>query len=303
MNSSTLISKLWLALYLVGLLCSVGVGWIYTKYYEPETRFWVDAFRERRAEIREVRDPVRVIFSGDSACSFGINPLLFQEETGLKAYNLGGTRQMGMEVFMDEALKHAREDDVLVLICNPVLLATEAERESAPKAGVRMELALSHELRAEEFVDATRPGFNHLVSLAAKVALRKPMFRYSAEDRRPLGQVVTSLRDHAAASLREFEMEERLPAVVSVLESWQKRCAEQGVLLCYLLPVELTDKAALLDELERQLPRVKVLRTESLGCSDDDSLFSDTLFHLTEEAAADLTRRLIPIVEEAMKAE
>ena len=313
MNSSTLTSKLWLLLYFVVLLCSVGVGWIYTKHFEPETRFWVDAFRERRGEIRESRDGRRVIFSGDSACSFGINPQLFQKETGLKTYNLGGTRQMGMEVFMSEALKHARENDMLVLICNPALLATEADQESLPKAGGRMELALSNEVTAGEFVDATRPGFNHLVSLGAKVALRKPMFRYSAEDRRPLGQVVTSLRDHPRASLREFEMEERLPKMVSVLDSWQKRCAQQGVSLYFLLPVELTDasileenrqkKGELLDELEKQLPQVKVLRTELLACSDDDSLFADTLFHLTEEAAADLTRRLVPLVEEAMKEE
>ncbi len=308
MNSSTSTSKRWLCLYLLTLLCSVGIGWIYTTRFEPETQFWAKAFEERRGEI--VEGP-KVIFTGDSACSFGVNPQLFSEETGFPTYNLGGTRQMGTRVFMSEALKHATKGDVIVLIANPILLASEAEGEGHTKAGARMALALSEKLGRGEFVDATRPGFNHLLSLGAKIALRMPMFRYGEGDHQPDGQVITEMRDHPAPTLKEFDLEDDFLKVEAVLKRWGERCREQGVSLCYLLPVELTDasilednrrkKGAFLDALKKGESGVKIIKTPQEGCSDEEAVYADTLFHFTEEGAEDFTRRLVPILAEVLE--
>jgi len=187
MNSSTSISKRWLIIYAVTLLAAIALGWAYAVWFEPETKFWRKAFIERRAQFEEPLEERRVIFTGDSACAFGINPSVFKEETGLLSANLGGTRQMGIRVFMDEALSQTREGDAIVLICNPYLLVAEASHGSHPNAGARMALALSADLTAREFVDATRPGFNHLVSLGGKIALGMPMFR-------SLGEIARLLR-------------------------------------------------------------------------------------------------------------
>ena len=309
MNSSTLTSKLWLLTYLVALLGAVGLGWVYTMRFEPETGFWARAFEERRVVLEKATDVPKVIFTGDSACSFAIDPVVFREGTGMPSYNLGGTRQMGMRLFMGEASKYVSEGDVMVLICNPQLFV--AEEMSHPKAGARMALRLDEGIAVGEFLDATRPGFSHLVKHAAKVGLRKPMFRYGAGDHHVLGQVTTSARDHAAPTKVVFESDGKIDKAVEVLEIWRAGYAATGVTLCYLMPVELTDESVLaenrarkrdfMEELERRVPGVVMLQIPENGCSDDESLFADTLYHLTEEAAADFTRKLTPILVEALR--
>lgn len=298
-------------IYAFGLVAALGAGWLYQVRFEPETRFWAAAFEERRQELGGDERRPRLIFTGDSACSFGLNPRLLEEGLGLPTYNLGGTRQMGMRIFMNEALRHARQGDTIVLIANPALLASEADEERYPKAGARMALAMSEELKLGEWVDATRPGFNHLVSLGAKIALGMPMFRYDEGDLREGGQVVTSKRDHPAATRREFEMEDRLSKAALVLQAWGESCGERGVSLCYLLPIELTDaeilarnrkkKGDFLSALEARETGVRILRTERMGCSAEGELFADTLFHFTEEGAADFSRRLLPVFQEFLE--
>lgn len=311
MNSSTSISKCWLAAYGVALISAVGLGWLYAARFEPETRFWVAAFEERRDEVKKRSDEPHVIFTGDSACSFGIDPAAFTEVTGIPSYNLGGTRQMGMEIFMKEALTHARKGDVIVLICSPQLLAVEDRKGLLSKSGSQMELALSNELSPAEFVSATRPGFNHLMSLGAKVALGKPLLRYQPGDRQPGGQVTTSKRDHPPGRAEFFTMEGEVSAAESELRAWRDRCQEKGVKLCYLLPLEYTD-ASILEENRRRKQEfladlvesntgIAILDTPGSACRDDGALFADTLFHLTETAAADFTRQVAPVVMEALK--
>ncbi len=313
MSSSTLISRRWLWAYLIALVCSIAVGWIYARYFEPETRFWLAAFQERREELGRETAKFKVIFTGDSSCSFGIDATRFTEASGQASYNLGGTRQMGMRVFMDESLKHAQRGDLLVLIANPTLFVSEAKAQQRySKAGARMALALNEGLKVAEFIEATRPGFNHLMSLGGKFALRMPSFRYGTGDRRARGLIVTSGRDHPEPTSESFEITgPELAEVKEVLRAWGKCCAEKGVNLCYLLPIELTDSSLLeknreakeefLNELEKTLSGVRILRTARMGCSDEEELFADTLFHFTQEGATDFTERLLPVLEEHMQ--
>lgn len=307
MNSSISISKRWLIAYLITFLVTLTGGWFYAKGLEPETQFWSQAFRDRREVQASRSEKSHVLFTGDSACSFGIDPEVFTNETGVPSVNLGGTRQMGVDIFMREALAQARAGDSIVMIANPSLLALEDGELS--KTGAQMALALSDELSVEDRFKASRPGFSHLVSFAGKFALRKPMFRYRLSDLKENGQVVTAARDHPAGQSKAFEMtQDDILRCSTLLNDWNQRCKAQGVRFCYLISLELTSSAMLEENraakttLFEELVALaggdgaRILEPPFAACSDEDALFADTLFHLTADGAEDFTKEVAQAV-------
>ena len=86
-----LVASLTLALVSVSALV---VGWSWERqrhflknYHTPD---WSDAQIQNQMDyVSQSRDANDVIFIGDSSTTVGIDPLLFEERTGLRAYNLG----------------------------------------------------------------------------------------------------------------------------------------------------------------------------------------------------------------------
>lgn len=306
MSSSTSTSKRWLLFFFAALLLAAGMGWVYAARFEPETQFWVEVFKKRRAEMTKRSDEPHVIFTGDSACSFGLDPGMFQSVSGRAAANLGGTRQMGMGIFMREALSQAQAGDTIVLICNPDLLIEESS-DSTTKAGAQMALALPDESTFSEKIQASRPGFNHLITLIAKVGLRRPIFAYRIEGYRQGGQVSTEIRLEQSGQVEPFvKSPQQVAAAAATLTFWEERCRAKGIALQYLLPLELTDsiilnenrkgKSRFLEELAKRTQKVIILSTANSGCSNDPGIFADTFFHLTEDGARQFSAELGDII-------
>ena len=302
MSSSTSTSKRWLLFYLASLLLAAGIGWVYASRFEPETQFWVEVFKKRRTEIAQRSDEPHILFTGDSACSFGIDVEAFQEASGTPAFNLGGTRQMGMRIFMEEALQQARKGDTIVLICNPNLLISSRSTPQT-KAGAQMALALPSESSFPEKIQASRPGFNHLITLGAKAGLRHPIFAYNMTDYHRGGQISTDIRITQRGETTPFSKSpHEVSTAAETLHFWAERSRAKEVTLKYLLPLELTDpeslaqnragKKLLLTQLAKEVSNMQILSTANLGCSDDPTLYSDTLFHLTEEGATEFSKQL-----------
>lgn len=301
MSSSTLTSKKWLLLYSLALLGAVLFGWVYANRFEPETRFWAEVFEKRREELSERSAAPHVFFTGDSACTFSISPKAFEAETGQLAWNLGGTCQMGVSTFMTETLSQAREGDSIVLICNPEMLTRGFE---VTKAGVQMAMVaeLDLPLSSAECIDATRPGFSHLVTHASLVALGRPSFVYQMTGYREGGLVTTPERPQLAPEVKKFQV--TASEVAEVLNHWASRCREKKVHLLYLLPMQLTALNMVKENRERRSEfmadlanlidgrSITLLPTPYEATSADSSLFSDTLYHLTEEAAFRYTKEI-----------
>ncbi|MDB4387591.1 hypothetical protein N9Z15_05250 [Akkermansiaceae bacterium] len=302
MSSSTSTSRRWLFFYLAALLLAVGIGWIYASRFEPETQFWVEVFERRRSEMTERSDDPHVLFTGDSACAFGIDAATFQEASKTATFNLGGTRQMGMEIFMAETLRQTKSGDVIVLICNPKLLA-EGPSPRLTKAGAQMVLTMPSDTSASDVITASRPGFNHLITHGAKIALRRPAFAYRIEDYRAGGLITTEERPGQSGKNEIFEMSpSEIASAKETLEHWADHCEKAGASLVYLMPLEFTAPEAL----EQNRQRKDALRLEFAenissvhfpepprqACSSEASLFADTLFHLTEEGAASFSREV-----------
>ncbi|MDA7629853.1 hypothetical protein N9873_03910 [Akkermansiaceae bacterium] len=311
MNSSTSTSRHWLLFYLGALLLAVGIGWVYAARFEPETQFWVEVFEKRRSEMTERSDESHVIFTGDSACAFGIDTTTFQGASKAPAFNLGGTRQMGIEVFMAETLRQTRSGDIVVLICNPKLLA-EGPSSQLTKAGAQMALAMASDTNTFDKITASRPGFNHLITHAAKIALRRPVFAYRVEDYQVGGLITTDERPGQSGEKEVFEMSpSEITRASRALENWAGRCEKAGASLVYLMPLEFTapealelnsrQKEALRLEFLKNVPTVHFPEPPRQACSFDAALFADTLFHLTEEGAATFSRELAPGIAEIIE--
>ncbi|MGJ8696697.1 MAG: hypothetical protein ACSHYF_10290 [Verrucomicrobiaceae bacterium] len=300
MSSSISTSRRWLLIYFLTLLVAVGVGWLYAAKFEPETKFWVGAFKERREVLEERPDVAYALFTGDSSCAFGIDAEEYAIQTGRYAHNLGGTRQMGLGVFMEEALAQAREGDEIVLMCSPRMLMAAVGKET--KAGAQMRLALGEVSDPETVVKGSRPGFNHLMSLGAKVALRKPLFRYEAGDREGDGQITTEMDDRPGPQEKVFTWtDEGVERAVERLVRWRDRCGVKKVAFSYVMPLEYTDGAIVEENREAkgrlygQLVEEAGLRFWNLpqgACSSRSADFADTTFHLTKESAKRFTQEL-----------
>jgi hypothetical protein len=77
----------------------------------------------------ERSEPNDVVFVGDSSCSCGVVPMLFEERTGLRAYNLGAVGHIGIDgsnFILSSYLQHHNPPPRVVVWCwHPWELGTE----------------------------------------------------------------------------------------------------------------------------------------------------------------------------------
>jgi hypothetical protein len=104
---------------------------------ETERRF-LDPRRALTSDEASVVHPIEyalrskekneVIFIGDSTCHDGVDPLVFERNTGLRAFNLGSQRGLGPIGFVVTArayLEHHPKPRLLVLCVSPVALEVD----------------------------------------------------------------------------------------------------------------------------------------------------------------------------------
>ena len=83
-----------------------------------------------KLELLANKKSPKILFSGGSACAFGINTEKIGKLLNLDAYNLGLHSALGAKYYLDQLLNHAKENDVIFLVLehfmtykgNPALL-------------------------------------------------------------------------------------------------------------------------------------------------------------------------------------
>ena len=69
-----------------------------------------------KLELLANKKSPRILFSGGSSCSFGINTEKIGKLFNLDVYNLGLHSALGVEYYLDQLLNHAKENDVIFLV-------------------------------------------------------------------------------------------------------------------------------------------------------------------------------------------
>ena len=295
---------------LVSLLISTALaawlaGALYTWFVDPELKFWASAARQKLDWVDKMREKHGYVIGvvGGSTTTFGIDAEYMEKAHGLPVANLGLHFGMG-PACIGFGLSALREGDVLVLSLEPAMLT--AEDVSITPLGSKLASLLGRPdinswvdgrplLTAVQNLGYLRPGGYQAATMIGKLALGKPLYRYSIDNLQPGGLQVT--RDKLAAS---FNIELALEPVGLALSSAGKEllrqakseAAKRGLELFFLMPVaycppeEAEQRRTANEQLLRNISKtVAVLWEPSLGVSETIEDFSDSWQHLTPEAA------------------
>jgi hypothetical protein len=297
------------ALRLLGLaLITFAGAALYTVRLNPEVRFLHRAIQIKRAWARELalESSPRFILAGGSSAAFSIDGGLLRRQHGLKLVNFGLHAGMAAPFLTAIAAREARSGDTLVLAMEPGLLtAPFTGPDLAAQMGMALgepELIAATEITGDrvpwvESLVSLRPGAHHAFTLLGKIALRMPLYRYSAGDFHPDGW-------QEAREFREIQARAPVAARLSpdadrLLDSLARWSASNGVTVRYSLPWAYvapdqarqyaSASAGFLVEISRHMP---VLKDVSLGVHTNRTHFADTEWHLTSEGARERTLQL-----------
>jgi len=190
------------------LLAVAAVGWLgcagYSLCLEPGQRFYLEAARIKRAWAEKMgrEHKSRILVYGGSSCAFSINGERILGEQGLPVVNMGLGAGYGARFLTRWALSEARPGDTLIVALEPGLLSgdltdtTDAVHLSYAlhQPGLLRNLDNSATFSLASQLLMLRPGGSHLITLVAKIAGGKPLFRYRLQDISPSGWMQTAVR-------------------------------------------------------------------------------------------------------------
>jgi hypothetical protein len=297
-----------LARKMLGFALLAWVGCVsYTLWLNPSVRFFHHAARVKQQYLRGL-DAVhtnKVIIYGGSSCAFSVNAAAMLREEAVPAANLGLAADYGALFLTRWALSEARSGDTIIVALEPGLLTRPFEHSSEAvqisyalgQPGLLRDLDGSSTLPLGSQLLRLRPDARHVVTLAGKLASRRPLFRYRTQDVHPDGWVTTEVRmPISGPPERGTQLSPDARRLLVELRDWGRR---HNVRVAYSLPRGFApdpgitsfrrSNAVFLGEIAAYLP---VLKDDSLGASSRREDFADTNWHLTEAAALARSREL-----------
>jgi hypothetical protein len=240
---------------------------------------------------------------GGSTTTFGIDAEYIEREHGLPVANLGLHFGMGPAV-VGFGLSALERGDVLVLSLEPAMLG--AKNPDATPLGSKLSILLGRPeidgwleenpmLSAIQSLGRLQPGGYHVATMIGKLALGQPLYRYSIDKMQPGGLQTTDERKFVAGGMDLSPKHGEMglsPGGAAFLEHTIMEAEKRGIEVIYVLPwsyckPELAAQrreanATLLADISQ---RIAVLQEPSLGVHDRIEDFSDSVQHLTAEAA------------------
>jgi hypothetical protein len=305
-HSKTKTRAPWLALLLVG--CAV-LAWLlgaaYTWFLDPEMKFWSAAARQKLDWVEKMREKHGYVIGvvGGSTTTFGIDAEYIEREYGLPVANLGLHFGMG-PACVGLGLSALERGDVLVLSLEPAMLV--AEKPGATPLGSKLSMLLGRPemngwleensmLSVIQDLGRLQPGGYHVTTMIGKLALGQPLYRYTIDKMQPGGLQTTDERRFIAGGMDLSPKDDEMglsPGGAAFLEHTIMEAEKRGIEVIYVLPWSYCkpELAAQLRETNEILladisKRVSVLWEPSLGVHDRIEDFSDSVQHLTAEAA------------------
>jgi hypothetical protein len=293
----------WGALGLFGLaLVTLAAAAAYTLWLNPEVRFYRHAARVKLAWAGKLdqRRARKVIVCGGSSTAFSIDGERMLKQHGLPTVNLGLHAGMEPLFLVGIAAAAARPGDALIVALEPSLLVVPFNSPYlAGQMGAalgRPELVRASNLTGERVhwvanAVSLRPGAYHFFTLLGKIALRKPLYRYSPEEVTPSGwQRARDFRAIPDQTIVEDRLSPDARKLLAALRHWGET---NRVQVAYSLPWGWVSQqrcaafqrmnARFLAEVAEILP---VLKDPALGAHPVREHFADTEWHLTAEGAA-----------------
>lgn len=294
---------------LLRLLKTAFLTWvaaaIYTLYWNPEIEFHNGSRRIKAGGGGELRQRFgfrATIFAGGSSGLFSIDATRLSERHQRLAINYAMGAGLGPGVLAQAATSATGRGDTLVLAFEPFLLTEPMEPTAM---GIQFSFAAWHPEWVTEprfavpavswpsALLALRPGGYHCVTLLGKLITRRPLYRYQLGDVDSDGLALTDVRLPVTGP-PEFA-DTLPPAATNLLASVAEWGRTNGVKLIYSLPWGYcpTNEVARVTRRNAKIVRqisayIPALRDPALGVHTEAEDFSDSVWHLTRDAA---TRR------------
>ncbi len=312
-HSQTKTRAPWLALLLVGYAVLAWLlGAAYTWFLDPEMKFWTAAARQKLEWVDKMREKHGYVIGvvGGSTTTFGIDAEYIEREHGLPVANLGLHFGMGPAV-VGFGLSALENGDVLVLSLEPAMLV--AEKPGTTPLGSKLSILLGKPeidgwleenpmLSAIQSLGRLQPGGYHVATMIGKLALGQPLYRYTIDKMRPGGLQTTDERRFTAGGTDLSPKDRNIGLSLggaAFLQHTIMEAEKRGIEVIYVLPWSYCkpELAAQRREANEILladisERISVLREPSLGVHDRIEDFSDSVQHLTAEAARSRSRFL-----------
>lgn len=288
----------WTAL---GLLATAFAAWLAGALYmlkiNPEIAFLKQAHQLKMEWASKLPAGPRTLVYGGSSGHTSINPQRMLASNNLHVVNLALGAGMGARMLSNYALDHAAPGDSIVIALEPWLLMDNADIEplasnfSFAVGQLRWLARDGHLNRISALLDL-RPGGYHAVTLAWKLLLRQPLYRYQQSELQTGGW-------HRVPHHREISIPTPGPLRLSIageslLREVRARAAAKSVRVAYSLPWMCAEpaqadaqkkfNAAFLLQISQIIP---VLKDPRLGVFADPTHYTDTCWH-PDEATANL---------------
>lgn len=290
-------------LIMTGLIIAVWSGCGYfTITKNPEVAFWQACLAEKNSELAALPPGPKILVGGGSSCAFSIHPDELTKATGLPAYNMGGSVLMGLNYVTSVLFSQAKEGDIVILHYEPELFQWTVPRDSP--TGIRIAISqgdLGQAFGTEVFgtdidrgatLAAMRPGGRYLFTYLIKSFSGKPMYRYSMKGWRGGGLIEhlgPERNDERAGVVETTGF--LTPEALASLQKIREYADRNGIDLYYVLPWKCiagdslagtrAENTRYLEEISKF---VQPIPEPEVGGIDDETQFSDTLYHLNLEA-------------------
>lgn len=292
----TLILAGWAILVL--LVCG-----LYTSYLNPEIQFLKRAWELKTESLVESESAKgRILICGGSSVLVGVAPDIVASTSGRPVINLGLAAGMGADVLASLAVDQLREGDLLVVSIEPDLLTLPSKTSMlgsqvswttgnphwlSPRTPDQWMVSLSH----------LRPGAYHAVTLAGKLLLGKPLYRYHSDELKQGGwQEIAFREEKLGIPVFGYNLTARGR---EVLQDATNKAEAAGARILYVpsyhfchadrLENHLVGMNEFLNQVEQIMP---VIRAEDMHATWDAKQFADTPWHPHPAVAKSYSVRL-----------
>jgi hypothetical protein len=305
MNSSTLPSKRERRFFFLSGTFAVGAlaasAW-YSIRINPEIHFY-DEFLKRKLEYARNLDSrylSKVVISGGSSTAFSIQPKRLLEEYGIPAVNMGLQAGLGPDVIAALGVEAVKPGDTFILAIEPDLLGIDNEHVWGPQfcAATGRWSALNRfkqkPIAGWWLPTYLRPGGQHYLVLFAKMAVGRPLFRYSLDDVYEGGWQTTNVTGIRGEMAPDRPSPDQLTRRSSVLlDTVRNYCEARNIHVYYSVPWKYVpetfaaiERARMASFLADVAKHIRVLPDPTDGIHTDAKYFADVVFHTNAQGAA-----------------
>ena len=289
-------------LFLAGLCALVGLAaaaW-YSVQFNPEIHFY-DAFLKDKLRYAQELDrnyPSKIVISGGSSTAFAIQPKRLLDEYGMPAVNMGLQAGLGPDVIAALGVEAAKPGDTFVLAIEPDLLGTDGEHVWGPQfcaATGRWDAVNRFKEKPINKVwlpTYLRPGGQHLLVLMAKIAVGRPLFRYSLDDVHEGGWQTTSFVGVKAESTSRPAPDRLTERSRGLLDRIRKYTEERNIRVFYSVPWKYvpseaaeTERSRMASFLSDVAKHMDVLPDSDFGVRTEADEFADVVYHTNAAGA------------------